>query len=350
MGFKKIRSDSSVWVFARDGFHVIVPVFVDDMTLVSKSKGKIAEVKEELRKHFKLRDLGPTEYLLGVKIERDRSKRTLSLSQRKYILDILMRYGFGSCSTVSTPMNPGVNLSQDQCPKSKEELEEMRSVPYAHAVGALMYLAISSRPDIAYVVGVLSRFSSNPGRAHWAAVKHLFRYLQGTLDMKLIYAPDPKSTTLFTTFTDADHAGCKDSGRSTGSFVVKIGTGAVSWKSKLQPIVALSTTEAEYVSAVSAGAEICWMRNLFSELGFNVTSSPSPLFIDNQSALQVAKNPEHHGRMKHLDLRYYWLRDEVEQGVISMIYCPTERMPADILTKALPLGKVKECCGMLGLC
>jgi hypothetical protein len=165
-----------------------------------------------------------------------------------------------------------------------------------------MYLAISTRPDIAHSVGVLARFSANPGQAHWAAVKHLFCYLQGTLDYKLTYEPDPYSSSLFSTYSDADHGGCKGTGRSTGAYIVKMGTGAVSWSSKLQSIVALSTTEAEYVAAVAAGVEVCWFRNLFTEFGFNLSTSPSPLFVDNQSALAVAKNPEHHGQMKHLDL------------------------------------------------
>jgi hypothetical protein len=294
---------------------MIVPVFVDDMTLVSKSKEKVKWLKEELKKHFKLRDLGPTEFLLGVKVERDRTHRALHLSQHQYTLDILSRFGFDSCSPVSTPLNPGVKLSKDQCPKTKSEVEEMRSVPYAHAVGSLMYLAVSTRPDIAYSVGVLARFSSNPGLQHWAAVKHLFRYLKGTLDYRLTYAPDPSSPSLFTTFSDADHGGCRDTGRSTGAYIVKMGTGAVSWSSKLQSIVALSTTEAEYVAACSAGTEIMWLRNLFTEIGLDLSSTSSPLLIDNQSALSVAKNPEHHGRMKQLDLRYYWLRDEVEKKV-----------------------------------
>jgi hypothetical protein len=102
------------------------------------------------------------------------------------------------------------------------------------------------------------------------------------------------------------------------------------------------------VAACSAGTEVMWLQNLFTELGFDLSSSPSPLFIDNQSALLVAKNPEHHGQMKHLDLRYFWLHDEVEK-TISVDYCPTERMQADLFTKSLPLLKVKECCRMLGL-
>lgn len=188
----------------------------------------------------------------------------------------------------------------------------MKDIPYRQLVGALMYLAVATRPDIAYAVGVLAHFGANPGPAHWKAAKHLCRYLQGTKDMKLTYAPDPNSKEMFTTFSDADHGGEEDSRCSTSGMVVKMGTGAVSWASRLQPVVTLSTTEAEYISAVSAAQEIIWLRNLFTEFGYEF-SAPSTLYVDNQSALAVAKNPKHHRRMKHLDLRHYWLRDVVVQ-------------------------------------
>jgi hypothetical protein len=224
----------------------------------------------------------------------------------------------------------------------------MKSIPYLAAVGALMYLATSTRPDIAYAVGYLARFNSNPGIAHWNAVKHLLRYLKGTTDYSITYSPDASTSELFSTFSDADHGGCKDTGRSTGGYLVKIGTGAVSWSSKLQSIVALSTTEAEYIAAVSAGKEIRWMRNLLLEMGFPATT-PSILRIDNQSAISVAKHPEHHGRMKQLDLSWYWLRDVVHKEIIAPTFVPTNDQPADILTKALARPKVELFCGMLGL-
>jgi len=211
-----------------------------------------------------------------------------------------------------------------------------------------MYLAVATRPDISYTVGVLARFNKNPGSLHWKAVKHLFRYLKGTLDYKLTYTGSAPSSDLFTTYTDADHAGNPDNGRSTSGYVVKMGNGAISWSSRLQGIVALSTTEAEYVAATSAGQEILWLRHLFTELGYSF-DSPSTLHIDNRSALSVAKNPEHHGRMKHLDLRFYWLRDEVDKGRINMAHLRTDAMPADILTKALGRVKVGEMVKMLGL-
>ena len=246
-------------------------------------------------------------------------------------------------------MDPGCKLSKEQCPSTPEEMAEMKDIPYIHAVGSLMYLAIATRPDIAYTVGVLARFNSNPGPAHWNAVKHLFKYLKGTLDYKLTYGPGSSSSSeLFTTYSDADHGGYKSTGRSTGAWVVKIGTGTVSWSSKLQSIVTLSTTEAEYIAAVSAGQEILWLRNLFSEMGYMVEGG-STLYIDNRSAISVAKNPEHHGRLKHLDLRFYWLRDVVEAGTIKVVHIPTSEMPADVLTKGLVGVKVNIGREMLGL-
>jgi hypothetical protein len=348
LGFSRIRSDASVFVWAKNGVRVIVPVFVDDITFASKDKAKIQELKLELGKHFKLRDLGATSFLLGVEITRDRAKRTLHLSQRQYVLDLLDRFGFADSSPVSTPLDPGTRLSADQAPATADDEAFMRTVPYVSAVGALMYLAIATRPDIAYSVGVLCRFMAKPGPAHWKAVKHLFRYLRGTCDYRLTYAPDISSQELFSTYSDADHGGNPDNGRSTSGFVVKIGTGAVSWMSCLQSIVTLSTTEAEFVSAVSAGQELVWMRTFLTELGFP-PPGPSLMLLDNQSAIQVARNPEHHGRMKHLDLRFFWLRDMVTSGVIRVLYIPTAVMAADMLTKPLARIKVAEAVPLLGL-
>ena len=348
LSFTLVQCDNSIWVYKKHNTRIIIPVYVDDMTIACKDPKEYLHIKDELAKHFKLHDLGPTSFLLGVHIQRDRAKHTLTISQKQYITDVLERFGLGTCSTVSTPLPEGHKLSKDMSPKTPEEMAEMKGIPYSPLVGALMYLAVATRPDIAYSVGVLARFSANPGIAHWKAVKHLCRYLQGTKDFKLTYAPDPTGKDLFTAYCDADHGGNPDNGKSTSGMVVKMGTGAISWSSKLQSIVTLSTTEAEYISAVSAGQEILWLRNLFTEFGYNFKSA-TKLCIDNQSAMSVAKNPEHHGRMKHLDLRYYWLRETVESGQIDVVYLQTKNMPADIMTKALGKVKVQEMCQMLGL-
>ncbi len=347
MGFKRIESDRSVYVWERQGSKVIVPVFVDDITIACRSKDAIAEVKALLGKEFKLRDLGPTKFLLGVEIIRDRKRRTLQLSQRQYVLDMLERFGMSDCNSVTTPMDPALRLSADMAPATPEEEKFMATVPYSSGVGALQYLATATRPDIAHAVSVLARFSSNPGPQHFKALKHLFRYLKGTSDLKLTYAPS-SSSELFTVFSDADHGGNPDTGRSTTGFLVKMGTGAINWSSKLKSIVALSTTEAEYVAAVSSGAEAIWTRNFLSELGYDI-SKPSPILIDNQSAISVARNPEYHGHMKHLDLRFFWLRQAVEDGTLRVEYVPTEQQAADSLTKSLARIKVVEHWEMMGL-
>ena len=153
---------------------------------------------------------------------------------------------------------------------------------------------------------------------------------------------------MFVAYADADFGGDVDSRCSTSGIVVKMSTGTISWSSKLQAILTLSTTEAEYISAVAAGQEVIWLCNLFSEIGYDV-KGVSILYLDNQSAIAVSKNPEHHGRMKHLDLCYYWLRDVCKAGLVDVYYIPTKSMPADILTKTLPKSAVAESQKMLGL-
>jgi hypothetical protein len=186
----------------------------------------------------------------------------------------------------------------------------MRNKLYVSALGALMYLAIATQPDITHAVGVLCRCISKPGPAHWKAAKHLFCYHRGSVDHRLPYTPDPSSLQLFTTHSDADHIGNPDNRCSTSPHVMKMGTGAVSWISCLQSIVALSMTEAEFISAISAGQEIVWMCLLLGELGY-LFNTPLSLRVDNQSAIQAVCDREHHGHMKHPYLRFFWLRDMV---------------------------------------
>jgi hypothetical protein len=221
-------------------------------------------------------------------------------------------------------------------------------MPHVSAVGTLIYLAIVTCLDIAHAIGVLCRFMARPGPEHWKAVKHLFCYLSGTCDFRLTYKPKPSAPYPFYAYSNADHGANLDNGRSTSVYVIKIGSGAVLWSSCLQSIVALSTTEAEFVAAASAGQEVAWMHALLGELSFPI-SGPSLLLLDNQSAIQVGKNPKHHGRMKHLDLCFYWLRNVVVAGQIVLCFVPTADMAADLLTKGLACIKVAAAWPQLGL-
>lgn len=228
----------------------------------------------------------------------------------------------------------------------------MKDVPYQSIVGAIMYAMLCTRPDIAFPVGALGRFASNPGRAHWSEAQHCLRYLLATADAVLMfdgYSPSlgPSltrgyvDTGIIHGYTDSDWAGDLDSQRSTGGFVFILAGAAVSWSSKLQVSVALSSTEAEYMATARATQEALWLRMLLSELG-QQEPSPIPMLLcaDNQGAIALAKNPGDHPRTKHIAIRYHFTRDAVKHGAIQLQYCPTDEMTADIMTKAL--GKVKH--------
>ena len=188
---------------------------------------------------------------------------------------------------------------------------------------------------------MLARFNNCAGKAQWTAVKHLFHYIKGTMDYKLQYGPNPHPTA-FTSFSDADSA------KSTTGSVLLMGGGAVSWSSKLQSCVARSTTKAEFIAGESCTRDMAFFQYTFEDLGCKI-ALPQALGMDNQSAIRVAKNPEHQGRMKHLNPIYYGFTEPVEAGEISPHFVLTMDMPADILTKALPREQVEKAVSMLGL-
>jgi transposase InsO family protein len=339
LDFVRIECEHSFYIYEQKGIKIFVPVYVDDLTIASNSKAMISQLKSDLMTHFKLRDLGPTEFILGIKVERDRPRRTIYLSQAAYIQSILDEHlvNPGDWNSVVTPMMENAKLSKNGCAKTPEELQKAKDSRYGEIIGKLIYLMRCSRPDIAYAVGVLCRFMVNPGPSHIAALKHLLRYLVGTINLRLVYSPTD-SNSLFDTYSDASLGGDEDQQRSTGGFAIMMGTGAVVWGSRLQHHTAMSSTESEYVNASLVGAEVMWMRYMMEELGYDI-SAPSPLFMDSNSAAQVVKNPEHQSSMKHVHRSYNWVRQKVESKDINIMRVAGVDNIADIFTK--PLGKIK---------
>jgi hypothetical protein len=337
IGFERTDCDYSVYVYRRDNVKVVMPIHVDNLLIASNLCDAIRKVKSNLASHFKIHDQGPTTSILSVKIERDRPNRTISLSQPGYIESILEQFGMSECNPALTPMEENQRLSASMSPDTPERQAEMKPCPYRELIGKLLYLAIATRPDISYTVGVLCRFVENPGMEHWLAAKRVLRYLKGTVNMRLVYLPQ-SSPDLFTTYSDADLSRNPDNSRSTGGFAICIGGGAAQWGSHLQPHVSLSSTESEYTTASKVGCEMIWMRSLFEQLGYD-TTRPSPLLVDNQSAIQVLKHPDHQSTMKHVHRAYHWIREQVEQRAIAVSHVPGDENPADIFTK--PLGRVK---------
>ena len=191
-----------------------------------------------------MKDLGEAAYILGIKVTRDRRKRMLSLSQASYIDTVLARFSMQNAKKGFLPFRHGVPLSKDQCPKTDQEKEEMRAVPYASAVGSLMYAMLCTRPDISYAVGMVARYQANPGQAHWTAVKHILKYLKRTRDYQLVYQSD---SLMPLGYTDLDFQADRDEKKSTSGYVFVLSGGAISWRSAKQKCIADSTMEAEYV-------------------------------------------------------------------------------------------------------
>jgi hypothetical protein len=348
IGFHRLECDHSVFVYERDGVKIVVPVHVDDLVLASTSKNAIEMVKTELRTRFKIRDQGATSFILGVQLERDRKRPTIHLSQPTYIQSILEDFRMHDCNGARTPMDEKARLSKKMSAITDAEKEEMKNIPYREAVGKLLYLSIATRPDISYAVGVLCRFNENPGMEHWQAVKRVLRYLKMTKDFKLTYAPSTTSDEIFITHSDADLGGNLDNARSTAGFVMSVGGGAALWGSRLQRHVSLSSTESEYTTAAATGCEIIWMREFLEEIGYDI-SKASTLFLDSNSALQVAKNPEHQSTMKHVNRNYHWIRERVANGEIRLLHVPGSENIADIFTKPLGFAKFDKFRTLLGL-
>jgi hypothetical protein len=232
-------------------------------------------------------------------------------------------------------MVPAVTYSKDDSPKNQVEAARMRKVPYREAIGSLMYAAIATRPDITFAVSTLSQFLDNPGEAHWEGMKRIFRYLAGTKDRTLTYGEERHE---LLGYTDADGAS-QPHRRAISGYAFLIDGGAVSWSSRKQELVTLSTAEAEYVAATHAAKECIWLRRLIGEI-FPRLIDQTTLFCDNQAALRLATDDNYHARTKHIDIRFHFIRQTVEDGSINLIYCSTDDMTADILTKALPRWKV----------
>ncbi|MCO5550233.1 hypothetical protein L7F22_003716 [Adiantum nelumboides] len=229
----------------------------------------------------------------------------------------------------STPLAPHLKLSKADCPKFDTKKAEMAKIPYACACGSLMYAMVATRPDIAYAVGVVSRFMSNPGKKHWEAVKGVLRYLNGTKDRCICFGKGKLSVV---GYTDANYAGDLDKRRFTSGYLYTFAGGAISWLSRLQSCVTLSTTEAEYVAASEACKEAIWLTRLVGDLG--IVREIPVLHCDSHSAIQLAWNPVFHAKTKHVDVRYHFIWEVLEDKRLQLVKVHTDDNPADLLTKS----------------
>lgn len=334
LGLIITHADESLYIFKSTdaGNDTYILVYVDDL-LLAGHRDIINWITAELKRKLQIVEKGDAKYFLGMEIVRDRHAGTLWIGQSQGAKDLLEKFGLKNAKGRKTPMDCNLSLQKYDGTATPDNLTQYQSM-----IGSLLYLANCTRPDLAQPVGMLARFMSNPSDDHMSAAKQVLRYLADTTTLGIIYKKsDPES---ITGYCDADYVGDMDKRKSTSGYVFVRSGGAVSWNSKLQSTVAMSTCESEFMSAAHAAKEALWLRDLKGELSGRV--QPVTIMGDNQGALKLIHHPFAHQRTKHIDVAHRFVQDRAERGEIICDYISTDQMVADCLTKAVPLQKLLE--------
>jgi hypothetical protein len=338
LGFRVSNADEAMFYKVDGDRFLVLAAATDDFTIVTNSRVLSTETKTQLNQHFELVELGPINWLLGVSVTRNLKDKTLALGQQAYIEQIIARFGLSNARPDVTPMEPGADYHPDSSGVSPTLLTPAEKTTYREMIGSLMYCATMTRPDIAYAVSTLSQFLEAPRSTHMKAVKRVFCYLLGTKKLKLVLGGNLDVTG----FSDADWASQRHR-HSISGFAYFVGLGTVSWSAKKQPIITLSSTEAEYVALTHAAKDILWIHKLLKEVTFlHSLSLPTILYCDNQGAIRLSKDATFHGRTKHIDVHFHFIRQTITSGNIELVYIPTEDMTADIFTKSLARVKFEK--------
>lgn len=331
LGFKQSTADPCLYTKKVGGKQILLTLYVDDGLVAASDKQLADEFLENLKEKLKI-TTKPASYYLGMEITQC-NDGTIVIHQEAYTKKILERFNMANSNPVSTPIDAAENSSAPQFVEENRNNEEI-NFPYREAVGALAYLMVATRPDIAYAVGVVSRNLEKPTRNDWNKVKRILRYLKGTTSLAIQYKPKTMKLPELEGFSDADYGGDTTTGRSTTGIVCRYAGGPVSWTSKRQTSVALSTTEAELVAASEGARELVWLTRIFEDL--TKKKSVPNLHVDNEAAVRLAHNPEFHKRTKHIRIRHFFVRELVSEGAIFVKRIGTRDQIADIMTKGLP--------------
>jgi len=312
---------------------------VDDIIFGSTNPKYCKSFSELMVKHFEMSMMGEMNFFLGLQVKQ--LSTGIFICQNKYILEMLKKFDMQNCQPIGTPMESRTKISADLNGKP------FNQKLYRSMIGSLMYLT-ASRPDIVFATCMCARFQANPMESHFQAVKRIFRYLKGTVNLGLWYPRDTGFELI--AYSDADHAGCKLDRKSTSGSVQFLGDKLVSWSSKKQNCVSTSTAEAEYVAAASCCSQVLWMKTQLSDYGFQFNRIP--IYCDSKSAIAISCNPVQHTKTKHIDVRYHFLKDHVEKGNIELYFVSTDFQLADLFTKPLDEQRfnfLKTKLGMLDL-
>jgi len=329
LGYVRSNADHSVFLKYNENGELtcIIAIYVDDITLASNSLKEITNAKEALSLTFDMTDLGEIGWILGMQFIQDCAHKTITISQERYIKDILKKHGQQGARPMATPLLPN-----EQLEKLKEAEPDVDVHQYQSTVGALMYAMLGTCPDLAYTVSILSQHTATPGKVHVHVLNCAFWYLQAMAHHTLRF--DGNELGELTGFIDADWAANTNDRHSISGYAFMLSGCAINWSSKKQGSVALSSTEAKYIAGAHAAKEAIWLHTLLLELG-ELKGAPTTLLIDNQSAIAIAKNPAYHAHTKHIAVQHHFLWEKYASRELSLEYVPTSDQVADVLTKGL---------------
>ncbi|KAJ9544531.1 hypothetical protein OSB04_024238 [Centaurea solstitialis] len=320
VGYKKGTIDPTLFLKKSGEDLIIVQIYVDDIIFASTKPEMCQEFENTMKSQFKMSMMGELTFFLGLQVRQ--RPDGIFINQAKYVQDLLKRFDFGGSNSAATPMPRNFQLSADTSGKPVDQKT------YRAIIGSLLYLT-SSRPDIVFSTGVCARFQCDPRDSHLSAVKRILRYLKGTPDFGLWYPKDSGFELI--AYTDSDNAGCKLNRKSTSCACQFLGDKLVSWSSRKQTCVSLSTAEAEYVAAACCCSQVLWMKTQLADFGY--TMHRIPIYCDSKSAIQITANPVQHSRTKHIDIRYHFIKDHVEKGNIELYFVESDYQLADLFTK-----------------
>ncbi|GJS06526.1 putative RNA-directed DNA polymerase [Tanacetum coccineum] len=342
-GFTQNPNEPCVYKKASRSIIVFLSLYVNDILLMGNNIPMLQDVKSWLGKCFAMKDLGEVAYILGIKIYRDRLRRLIALNQSAYIDKTLKRYRMDTSKCGTIPMPPNVYLSNTQGPSTPAEVKRMKGIPYASAMGSIMYAVRCTRPDVAFSQNLTSRYQQNSGESHWTAVKNILKYLINTKDMFLVYGGDSTTELGVTCYTDASWETDRDDLRSQIGFVFVMNGGAVDWKNSKKITTAMSSMEAEYIAAAEAAIKAIWIRKFISGLGVIPSiNRPMDMYCDNTGAITIADEPGVQRGAKHFRRKYHFIREAIQEGDIRILKVHTDDNLVDPFTKIMPYTKHVE--------
>lgn len=330
LGFNQSEVDPCLYILVRGEDSIYLIVYVDDILIAAKTNEKIGEIAKSLKNRFPITDLGALHHYLGVQVERNEG--IYYIHQSNYIEKVASSVGLDNARSSKIPLDPGYMKAR----RDHEPMEKMEQ--YQQLIGALLYIATISRPDISASVTILSQFNKNPTQSDWTEAKRIVRYLMGTKDLKLKLGGEFNNESI-EGYADADWAGYSVERKSHSGYVYLLYGGCISWTCRKQSCVALSSTEAEYIALSEACQEGMWISYILRDL-LGKDSLKLTLYDDNQSCIQIATNNKFSNRTKHIETRYHFVRRLRQEKIIELKYCPTDQMIADLLTKPLSATKL----------